>query len=146
MKWESVLIGLSIASIIFLGMSLNAQPVALYEGNHYLNPHREVHMKIVEFGGELKVKFKITVGGKNASKNITIYLDGKKIPQGKWVSTGYIGVHTLVINSTKEVNMDLYVYSKGESVYIPISFGIVAALSALLAFAKYRQDKKYQRS
>lgn len=145
MKWESVLIALSIASIIFLGMSLNAQPVTLHDGNSYLNSHREVHMKIVEFGGELKVNFKITVGGKNASKNITIYLDGKKIPSNRWISTGYIGVHTLVINSTKEVNMDLYVYSKGESIFIPLSFGIVAALSAFLAFAKHKRNKKSRR-
>ncbi len=147
MKWSSISVGIFIASIIFMAfsISINFQQTTLYKENHYITPHNELHLNLVDFGGEIKVRFEITVGDGNSSKNISIYFDGKKIPTDEWFSTGHIGVHTLIVNSTNPVNINIYIYSRGINPFIPISFGTIAGISVSLVIINDLKVKKSHR-
>ncbi len=131
---RALLISLLVFSIIFLSISIYPVGNKIIDKNEIsVTPDSPYSIKFLDFGGYVKIT--------TPNKNITITLDGKTILPNEWFSTGHIGIHTLVINSTQNLDLIITFSSKGTSIQIPILFGILLAFSVIGIFLTFRKNK-----
>ncbi len=132
---RSLFISLLVFSIIFLTISISPVENKIIDKNEiFVQANSPYIIKFLDFGGYVKIT--------TSNKNITITLDGKSILPGEWVSTEHIGIHTIVINSSQNIDLVLTLSSTGTAVQIPILFGILLAISVGGILLTFRKNKK----
>jgi len=132
---RSLFISLLVFSIIFLTISISPVENKIIDKNEiFVQANSPYIIKFLDFGGYVKIT--------TSNKNITITLDGKSILPDEWFSTGHIGIHTIVINSSQNIDLVLTLSSTGTAVQIPILFGILLAFSIAGILLTFRKNKK----
>jgi len=145
MKVSQLAMAIFVATLILFATTLYGLNTHQKErAQVYIDPKHPVRIHVIDYSGELMVDILIMGEQENASSinNISVYLDGKKIDTDRWISTGYIGIHTIIIKSTKKLALDVLVLHKGRTLRIPLSFGIITALSGAITVIDIMRERK----
>ncbi len=136
MKISQLFIAITVSSIILFSYSIYPHESYIVDKSQiYISSSSGAIIKFSDFGGFIKV----IIQSKN--KNISIYLDEKPIKSGKWVSTGYVGIHNLSIKSQHNTTVEISIITKEPSMKIKILLGI----SVLIGFIGLITIKNYEK-